>query len=386
MREKIFKLGFGCMRFPKKATGGTDMVLTEKLVMSAIENGINYFDTAYIYPGNEEALGEVIYKNKCRDKVFITTKLQHFLVKKPEDFEKCFNEQLKRLKTDYIDYYLMHMLPDIVIWEKLKSLGVIEWLEEKKRFGQIKHIGFSYHGNTETFKELIDAYPWEMCQIQYNYMDEHSQAGRAGLEYAYEKKIPVVIMEPLRGGRLVNDLPNKAKVLFEKAKPTRSPAEWAFRWLWDQKEVAVILSGMNSMEMLEENIRIAKDVKSGEFKKEDFELFQNVREAINEKIKVPCTGCGYCMPCPVNVDIPGSFRCYNVSYTDNYYTGLKEYIMCTTLKIKRTNASLCKKCGKCEQNCPQGIKIREELGKVSRRLENPIYKIASLASKRIYKV
>ena len=385
MKEEITKLGFGCMRFPKKATGGIDMILTEKIIMSAIENGVNYFDTAYIYPGSEEALGEIVSKNNCRDKIYITTKLPHFQVKKAEDFEKCFKEQLKRLKTDYVDYYLMHMLPDIEIWEKLKKLGVIEWIEEKKKLGQIKHIGFSYHGNTDTFKEIIDAYDWEICQIQYNYMDEHSQAGRAGLEYAYSKNIPVVIMEPLRGGRLVNNLPVKAKAIFEKSETKRSPAEWAFRWLWNQKEVAVVLSGMNSMEMLEENIRISQDTKPGEFKLEDFELIENVRKAINEKVKVLCTGCGYCMPCPFGVDIPGSFRSYNVTYTDNYFTGLKEYIMCTTLKIKKSNASLCKKCGKCEEHCPQEIKIRDELDNVKKRLENPIYKVATFAINRVFK-
>ena len=386
MKDKTSRLGFGCMRFPRKATGGTDMVYTEKLVMHAIENGITYFDTAYIYPGNEEALGEVIAKNNCREKIEIATKIQHYLIKKPEDFDKCFNEELKRLKTDYVDYYLMHMLPDIEIWNKLKKLGVVEWLEAKKSSGQIRHVGFSYHGNTQTFIEIIDAYDWEMCQIQYNYMDEHSQAGRAGMEYAYKKKIPVVIMEPLRGGRLVNDLPPKAKWLFEKADSKRTPAEWGLRWLWDQKEVSIVLSGMNTMEMLDENIRIESDVKPGKFKKEDFELFEKVREAINEKIKVPCTGCGYCMPCPFGVDIPGCFRCYNVRYTDNYFTGLREYIMCTTLKAKRSNASLCKKCGKCEEHCPQGIKIRDELDMVKRKMENPIYKVAAFVSKKINKV
>ncbi len=386
MESNVSKLGFGCMRFPKKTTGGYDMVLTEKLVMHAIENGINYFDTAYIYPGNEEALGEVINKNKCREKIYIATKLQHFQIKKTQDFEKCFNEQLKRLKTDYVDYYLMHMLPDTEVWEKLKRLGVVEWLEAKKQSGQIKHVGFSYHGNTEIFKALIDSYDWEMCQIQYNYMDEHSQAGREGLLYAYEKGIPVMIMEPLRGGRLVNDLPAKAINLFEKAEPKRSPAEWALRWLWNQKEVSVVLSGMNSMDMLEENIRISNDVKVEEFTDAEFDLFDKVKDAINEKIKVPCTGCGYCMPCPFGVDIPGSFRCYNVSYTDSYFTGMKEYVMCTTLKVKRSNASLCQKCGKCEPHCPQGIKIRDDLNRVKRRFENPIFKVASLIIKKVYKV
>ena len=184
----------------------------------------------------------------------------------------------------------------------------------------------------------------------------------------------------------MNDLPAKAINLFEKAEPKRSPAEWALRWLWNQKEVSVVLSGMNSMDMLEENIRISNDVKAEEFTDAEFDLFDKVKDAINEKIKVPCTGCGYCMPCPFGVDIPGSFRCYNVSYTDSYFTGMKEYVMCTTLKVKRSNASLCQKCGKCEPHCPQGIKIRDDLNRVKRRLENPIFKVASLIIKKVYKV
>ncbi len=362
------------------------MELTEKLILYAIENGVNYFDTAYIYPGNEEVLVTLLEKNACREKVVIATKIQHYLIKKPEDFEKCFQEELKRLKTDYVDYYLMHMLPDLIIWEKLKNLGVVSWLEEKKKQGAIRHVGFSYHGNTQTFKDIIDVYDWEMCQIQYNYMDEHSQAGREGMMYAYEKNIPVVIMEPLRGGRLVNDLPKKAKEIFEKAHLKKTPAEWGLGWLYNQKEVSVVLSGMNSLDMLKENIRIANEIHPGYFGEKEDLLFERVKDAINEKIKVPCTGCGYCMPCPMGVDIPGAFRCYNVRYTDGFYTGMKEYFMCTTLKMKKSNASLCIGCGKCEGRCPQNIYIREKLTEVSKHMENPIYKIAAMISKKFYKI
>ena len=221
--------------------------------------------------------------------------------------------------------------------------------------------------------------------MQYNYMDEHSQAGRAGVEYAAKKGIPVIIMEPLRGGRLANDLPPKARELFHRAKPQRSPAEWALRWLWNQSDVSVVLSGMNSMEMLKENIRIARTTKIGELTKKDVVLFQKVQHAINEKIKVPCTGCGYCQPCPAGVDIPGIFRCYNVRYTDNFFTGMREYLMCTTMRAQRTNASLCKKCGKCEKHCPQSIAIRKELNHVVKHMENPLYKIVAFISKRMFR-
>lgn len=377
-------LGFGCMRFPKKGNN-VDMEATEQLLLYAVEHGINYFDTAYIYSGNEEVLGTLLQKNQLREKVKIATKLPHYMIKSVEGLEKSFQEQLRRLKTDYVDNYLMHMLPDIHIWNKLVSMGVLQWALDKKASGQIKNLGFSYHGSTEQFVELIDAYDWDFCQVQYNYMDEFSQAGREGVQHAAKKGIPVIIMEPLRGGRLVQGLPPKAVELFEKAQPKRSPAEWGLRWLWDQPEISCILSGMNTMEMLKENIRIAESAAVGELTEADLALFEKVKKAINEKIKVPCTGCRYCMPCPFGVDIPGAFRCYNVRYTDSYFTGMKEYLMCTTFRHERTNASLCQKCGKCEKHCPQNIPIRQELKQVVRHMENPVYRVIAFFAKAFFR-
>lgn len=385
-KEELSIIGFGCMRFPKKGTG-IDKAETEKEIMYAISQGVNYFDTAYIYPGSEETLGEILQKNNCRKKIHIATKLPHYLLKKPEDLDRYFEEQCKNLRTDYIDYYLMHMLPDTAVWSRLKEIGIEDWIRRKKEEGRIRHIGFSYHGNTSCFLELLDAYDWEFCQIQYNYMDENSQAGRKGLCAAAAKEIPVIIMEPLRGGRLVNDLPKKAQDCFSQMEPHRSPAEWALRWLWNQKEVTTVLSGMNSMEMVRENIHTAEEVSADEMTQAELALFEKVKQAINEKIKIPCTGCSYCMPCPKGVDIPGAFRCYNVSYTDGYINGMREYIMCTTMraKEKRSNVSKCIECGKCEQHCPQGIQIRTELKKVKKRFENPIYKIAAAIIAKKYK-
>lgn len=377
-------LGFGCMRLPTKK-GHIDMKETERELAYAIRHGINYFDTAYVYKGSEKALGILIEKNGWRDKIEIATKLPHYLIHSLENANKIFEEQLTRLHTDYIDNYLIHMLPDVHVFQKLVRMGVLKWLLEKKECGQIRRIGFSYHGNSDQFIKLLDAYDWDFCQVQYNYMDEYSQAGRIGVEYAANRGIPVIIMEPLRGGRLVNDLPPKAKEIFHKTSPRRSPAEWALRWLWNQSRVSVVLSGMNSMEMLKENIRIARSVKIGELTKSDAVLFQKIRKALNEKIKVPCTGCAYCQPCPAGVDIPGIFRCYNVCYTDNYFTGMREYLMCTTMRAKPSNASLCKKCGKCEKHCPQGIKIRNELNSVVKHMENPIYKIIAFVTKRMFR-
>ena len=377
-------LGFGCMRFPRKG-GAVDLAETERELAYAIEHGITYFDTAYIYAGIEKGLGELVAKNGWRDKIYIATKMPHYLIKSVDSLEKLFQEQLQRLRTDYVDNYLMHMLPDVHIWEKLIRMGILDWIQEKKKSGQIRNIGFSYHGNTENFLKLLDAYDWDFCQVQYNYMDEFSQAGRAGVERAAEKGVPVIIMEPLRGGRLVNNLPPKAMQLFEKAEPKRSPAEWGLRWLWNQSGISVVLSGMNSMDMIRENIRVAETAKVGELTEQDLEMFAQVRSAINEKIKVPCTGCGYCQPCPFGVDIPGAFRCYNVSYTDSWFTGAKEYFMCTTLRAEPTRVEQCKKCGKCEKHCSQGIHIRDELENVKKRLENPVFKVAAVVAKMISK-
>jgi predicted aldo/keto reductase-like oxidoreductase len=383
-KDGLSILGFGCMRFPKKGNN-VDMEETERELAYAIAHGVNYFDTAYIYKGNEKVLGTLVARNHWREQIQIATKMPHYLIKSIDGLEKIFQEQLQRLQTNYIDNYLMHMLPDVHIWEKLVRMGILEWIQEKKASGQIRKIGFSYHGNSQNFIELLDAYDWEFCQVQYNYMDETSQAGRAGVTYAASKGIPVIIMEPLRGGRLVNGLPKKAVALFDQAQPKRSPAEWGLRWLWNQPGVSVVLSGMNSMDMLQENIRIAESVHVGELTAEDEKLFEQVRDAINEKMKVPCTGCAYCQPCPYGVDIPGAFRCYNVRYTDNFFTGMREYLMCTTFRAERTNASLCRKCGKCETHCPQNIAIRRELEQVVKHMENPAYKVIACVAKGMFK-
>ena len=367
-------LGFGCMRFPQKL-GKIDMEETEREVMAAIDKGVNYFDTAYIYPGSEAALGKILEKNNAREKVYIATKLPHYLIKSEKDLDRLFGEELKRLRTDYVDYYLMHMLTDTATWQRLKDLGIEKWLKEKQESGAIRQIGFSYHGNSETFCNLVDAYDWDFCQIQYNYMDEHSQAGRRGLLHAHSKGIPVIIMEPLRGGKLVNRLPESAKKIFAEHPLKRTPAQWAFRWLWNQKEVTVVLSGMNSMEMLEDNISTASTVEIGELGECEEGMLRQVADAINAKMKVGCTGCGYCMPCPKGVDIPGTFAADNRRYAEGRFASLKEYVMCTALRTNSASASQCVGCGKCEKHCPQGIQIRQELKNAKKTLETPVYHI-----------
>jgi len=382
-KDQLSILGYGCLRYSKKGTA-IDQEKAEREMAAAVEAGVNYFDTAYTYGGSEACLGKFLAKG-YRDKVKIATKLPHYYIKAEGDMERYFKEQLERLQTDHVEYYLMHMLNDIAAWERLTELGIQDWIAEKKQSGQIGNIGFSFHGGANQFKKIIDAYDWDFCQIQYNYMDEHTQAGTEGLKYAAAKGIPVIIMEPLRGGRLVNALPKAAKAIFASAEPHRSPAEWGLRWIWNHPEVTVVLSGMNDIAQVEENVRIASDATADALTEKDLEIFEKVKKSINQHMKVPCTGCGYCMPCPHGVDIPTCFAAYNTRYTDSFYSGMKAYIMCTTLKTNPTNASKCRQCGKCEKHCPQSIAIRQELKQVAKKMENPVYKVARAISKRIGK-
>lgn len=376
-------LGYGCMRFSKKGNS-IDIDKAEAEVMAAIRQGVNYLDTAYIYPGSEAAVGEILQRNHCRDKVAIATKLPQYLIKSEAALDKYFNEQLARLKTDYIDYYLMHMLTDIAAWEKLKKLGILQWIEKKKSEGKIRNLGFSYHGNTDMFLEILEDYDWDFCQIQYNYMDEHSQAGRKGLQAAAKKGIPVIIMEPLRGGKLVDLLPEKAKKIIADNPRKWTPAEWAFRWLWSQPEVTCVLSGMNSEEMVQENVRIASEVQLHEFSDEDFKMIEEVKAAINKNTKVGCTACAYCMPCPKGIDIPTAFRCYNRMYTENKKSGRLEYLQIVALQKEMSDISNCVECGKCEMHCPQHIEIRKKL-KEARKELLPFYYRIGIKLVRLFK-
>ena len=365
--EPLSILGYGCMRFSRKGAG-VDIEKTERELMAAYRSGVNYFDTAYIYPGSEAALGEILERNGIRDKVRIATKLPQYLVRNKASLEKYFEEELSRLRTDRIDYYLMHHLTDIAQWERLKTVGVIDWIAGKKASGAIRNIGFSYHGNTDNFLKILADYDWDFCQIQYNYMDETTQAGVAGLKAAAARGIPVVIMEPLRGGKLVNKLPEDAKKLMAGHHRGWSPADWGLRWLWDQSEVTVVLSGMNSLEMVEENVRIASEATAGAFTDDDRAFLRQILGIIRSKEKVGCTGCRYCMPCPKGVDIPGIFASYNTLYTESKVSGWAQYFQAVALAGEPSFASQCVKCGKCEQHCPQSIPIREKLPEAERAL------------------
>ena len=374
-------LGYGCMRFTTE-NGKIDIDKTEKEILRALELGVNYFDTAYIYSGSEAALGEIFSRNGIREKLNIATKLPQYLISSKKAIDKYFNEQLSRLKTDHIDYYLMHMLTDIEAWNKLVSLGIKEWIDEKKERNEIRQVGFSFHGNTDIFLKILNAYDWDFCQIQYNYLDEFSQAGREGLEAAEKKGIPVIIMEPLRGGKLVDLLPADAKEMIKNNERGYSAPEWAFRWLWDQTGVTVVLSGMNSIEMIEENCAVADSCSAGSLTESDHELIAKVRSCINEKMKVGCTGCRYCMPCPKGVDIPGIFSSYNHIYTDSKGSARKEYFQTVGFRKQPSDADRCVGCGKCESHCPQHIEIRKMLKVADRELRPWYWKIFTFAARK----
>ena len=381
----ISLLGYGCMRFTKKGRG-IDLAKANREIMTAYRAGVNYFDTAYIYPGSEEALGKILEKNKIRDKVNIATKLPQYLISSRKAIDKFFEIELTRLRTDHVDYYLMHHLTDVAMWNSLKSVGILDWIEEKKKAGQIRNIGFSYHGNTDNFLKILNDYDWDFCQIQYNYLDDVSQAGEEGLLAAEKKGIPVIIMEPLRGGKLVNMLPEAAKRLIAKYGNGWSPAELAFRWLYNQTGVTCVLSGMNSVEMVKENCRVASEMKAGALKPRDFKLIEKVKQIIRKKEKVGCTGCRYCMPCPKGVDIPGTFRCYNQMFIEGKGAGRFEYAQTVGLAAEPPFATQCIECGKCEMHCPQNIPIREKLKEADKALRPLPFKVGiNVARKYMYR-
>lgn len=378
--DELSVLGFGCMRFPK------DEVETEKLILYSIENGINYFDTAFMYGKSEETLGRILSKHNKRKDVKIATKIPPYMVKKYSDLDKIFNQELARLQTDYIDYYFIHMITDLAAWKRVVDLGIEKWINEKKAEGKIKNIGFSYHGGRDEFVKICDAYEWEFCMIQYNYLDEDNQAGKNGLHHAASKGIPVMIMEPLRGGVLVKSVPKDAIKAFEQAPVKRSPAEWSFRWLYNQPEVTCVLSGMNGMDMLKENIEVAKTSVIGDFAKSDFEVIAKAKKAFSDAIKVPCTACGYCMPCPQGVDIPTCLSCYNNITIEGNMRAFGTYLMQTSLKSKPQIASLCNGCGQCEKKCPQKIEIRKELKNTKKAIEKFYFKPVVFIAKKFMKL
>ncbi len=369
--KMVSTLGFGCMRLPILKGGDATKIDEEKaikLVRYAIDNGVNYIDTAYPYHGTgmdkggaSEPFVAKALKDGYREKVKLATKLPSWLIKTREDMDKYLNEQLKRLDTDTIDFYLVHGL-NSKVWTTLKEAGIDEFLDKAIKDGRIKYAGFSFHDKLDTFKEIVDYYDWSFCQIQYNYLDENYQAGTEGLKYAAKKGLGITIMEPLRGGKLVNNLPKSAEDTFSEAYIKRTPAQWALKWVWNHPEVSVVLSGMNEMEQITENLKTASESEPNSLIEKELEIINEVKTIIKKKTKVNCTACEYCMPCPSGVNIPMCFTIYN-----NYNMfGKKEFYDMLKPEEKPSN---CVECGKCEEHCPQGIKIREELKNVKLTFE-----------------
>lgn len=362
--EKVSALGFGCMRFQVEDNKQEKIIedLAVEQLRYAIDNGVNYIDTAYPYhSGMSEILVGKALKDGYREKVYLATKSPSWLIKNREDLDKYLDEQLKKLDTDHIDFYLLHALKK-EYWDNYLENDVFDFIKKAKESGKIKYIGFSFHDEYKVFEEIINSYEWDFCQIQYNFMDQDYQAGEKGLKLAASKNIGVVIMEPLRGGSLTGNVPEDIKEIWDKSTVKRTPAEWALKFLWNHPEISVVLSGMNMWEHIKENIKTASETLPESLTEYEKNLIEEVRKAYTKKIKVNCTACQYCMPCPAGVNIPLNFSVYN-----NYGVyGNKERIInqYKEMTLGKKSAEFCIECGKCESVCPQHIEIRSKLKEI----------------------
>ena len=357
--EEVSILGFGTMRFPiiDKNQKLIDKEKAEEMLDFAIDNGVNYLDTAQPYHGGESEnfVGRYLKKRNLRNKIFLATKLPAWLIKERTDFDKQFNEQLEKLQTDYFDFYLLHAL-NAKVWQNIKNLGVLKWCEKKKAEGKIKHIGFSFHDSYSVFKEIVDAYDkWEFCQLQYNYMDLEFQAGEKGFNYALKNNLEVIVMEPLHGGQLAKDPPLEIEKLWQKFPVKRSYVDGALQWLWNKKEVPILLSGMTTLQHVKENIESANKAKIGIFSKDELALFNTIRTAYLKRSPFFCTTCKYCEPCPQGVAISTVLGIYmmNVMYDD---LGKSKMFYNSFLR-EENQADKCIECGECLAKCPQQIEI-----------------------------
>ncbi|HNW33496.1 MAG TPA: aldo/keto reductase [Candidatus Ozemobacteraceae bacterium] len=374
-REPLSILGFGCMRLPQK-NRGIDETAALELIDIALEKGVTYFDTAVPYHmgASEPFLGRALARDNKRSKVKIATKLPHWQTHSVRDMEAVFASQLEHLQTDVIDYYLVHSL-NASTWIKAREAGVLDFLDQARRDGRIRFAGFSYHGTREGFSPIVDAYTWDFCQIQYNILDEQNQAGTAGLEYAASKGLGVIVMEPLRGGNLARTPPAEIQSVWNRSETKRSPAEWALRWVWNRPEVSVVLSGMNHPDQLKENLKIADEALPGSLTGEELSLVSEAAATYRKLMKVGCTGCQYCLPCPAGVDIPGCFESYNSLhlFQDPGASGFYLIRMGGAMG-KPAMASQCIRCGACVRKCPQSIPIPDILPDVAKAFEGRLFK------------
>jgi predicted aldo/keto reductase-like oxidoreductase len=368
----VSALGFGAMRLPTIGgdTSKIDEPLAIRMIRYAIDHGVNYVDTAYPYhSGQSEFLVGKALKDGYREKTRLATKMPTWLVEKYEDFDRYLNEQLEKLDTEYIDFYLLHGL-NKDRWPKIRELGVFEWAEKAKEDGRIRHLGFSFHDDYTVFEGILeDAEHFDFCQIQLNYMDVDYQAGVKGLKLAASKGLAVVIMEPIKGGKLAVTPPVMVKNIWSKSERQRTPAEWALQWVWNQPEVSVVLSGMSEMKHVEENVEYADRSGPGTLKEYEVTLYDEVRQAYNELGFIGCTACRYCMPCPNGVEIPTILGLYNEYYMSGQNDEIKnKYWEQIT---PETHSSNCVSCAKCEEQCPQHLPIRKFMGETARMFTPP---------------
>lgn len=374
--ERLSILGFGCMRFPG-TSGNIDEVKAERQIRRAIECGVNYFDTAAVYHNgaSEPFLGKILKRDGLREKVFIATKLPHWNVQTRADMDRLLEIQLANLQTDHLDYYLVHNLTGAT-WKRMQALGVTDFLAQALKDGRIRFAGFSWHGDRHDFPGIVDAWDWDFCQIQYNFLDEHNQAGTAGLEYAARKQLGIVVMEPLRGGNLAGRVPPEIQKIWDDAPVKRTPAEWALRWVWNRPEVQVALSGMTLDEHLEENLRIAEQAQPGSLTTTEQATVQSAADAYRQLMQVACTGCQYCLPCPAGVNIPACFEVYNTwSLFKDKQASMMYLVRLAGLLGTPAKASQCTSCGACVKKCPQGLPIPQLLKQVSSTFEGPGMKL-----------
>ena len=364
-------LGFGCMRLPTLNNNSSQIDEPEaiRMIRYAIDNGVNYVDTAYGYHGgnSEVVLGKAL-RDGYRGRVAVATKLPTYLLKEQGDAQRYFEEQVRRLDTGKIDFYLLHSLNE-PRWEVVRRLGVLEWAEKLRASGDIGHIGFSFHDSLKIFKQVLDGFDgWDCCQIQYNYLDINNQAGTEGLKLAASNGLGVIIMEPLRGGALAGDLPQGVARLFSEYGIKRTPADWALQWVWNQPEVSVVLSGMTAMEQVVENVESADRSRADSLSESDLRLMERVRNAYESLQLVACTSCEYCVPCPQGLDIPRNFALLNQAAMFNRLDRSRRTYVRMDEKQK---AKSCVECGVCEEKCPQHLPIRELLKDVDRQLGGP---------------
>ena len=386
--DKLSVLGYGCMRLPVRMQS-INQKLAERQILYAMDQGVNYFDTAYPYHSgkSEPFLGKVLSKNGCRDDVKIATKLPHWMAQSKADMDKILDEQLAKLKTDRIDYYLIHALNG-ELWETAKHNGVIAFMDDALKKGKIINAGFSFHGLAEDFNGIVDEYDWTFCQIQYNYLDTKNQAGTAGLQYAASKDMAVIVMEPLRGGNLAKKPPPSVQDIWARADHKKPPVAWSLGWIWNHPEVTVVLSGMNNDDHINENLALAEKALPGSFSEKEVSLVEEAAAEFRKVMRIGCTGCQYCMPCPAGVNIPSCFECYNSKHAFKDRGAKMMYLFQNggLVTDNVTMASVCVQCEQCLEKCPQHLPIPDLLKEVEADMEGFMTKPVIWLGKKVMKV